>query len=80
MGMKQYSDVFQREKINGEVLVDMDDEMMKNDLGISAKLHRMRLLKVSRMLLLLNMHLLWIKDTFLSKKPQLTLEMRTHHY
>lgn len=45
--MKQYAAVFQREKINGEVLVDMDEEMMKGDLGIASKLHRMRLMKVS---------------------------------
>lgn len=44
--MKQYAAVFQREKINGEVLVDMDEEMMKGDLGIASKLHRMRLMKV----------------------------------
>lgn len=46
IGMKQYAEVFQREKINGEVLVDMDDEMMMGDLGIASKLHRMRLMKV----------------------------------
>ena len=44
--MKQYVEVFQRERIDGEVLADMDDEMMV-DLGISSKLHRMRLMKVS---------------------------------
>ena len=44
--MKQYVEVFQRERIDGKVLADMDDEMMV-DLGISSKLHRMRLMKVS---------------------------------
>ena len=46
--MKQYADVFHREMINGEVLVDMDEEMMEKDLGIGTKFHRMRLMKVSR--------------------------------
>lgn len=44
--MKQYVEVFQTERIDGEVLADMDDEMMV-DLGISSKLHRMRLMKVT---------------------------------
>ena len=48
IGMKQYSEVFQEERINGEVLADMDDEMMQSDLGISSKLHRMKLMKVRR--------------------------------
>ena len=43
--MKQYCDVFERERIDGEALADMDYEMM-TDLGISSKFHRMRLLKV----------------------------------
>ena len=43
--MKQYSELFERERIDGEVLADMDDEIMA-DLGISSKFHRMRLLKV----------------------------------
>jgi hypothetical protein len=47
MGMGQYVEVFERERISGEVLADMDDEMM-TDLGISSKFHRMRLLKVIR--------------------------------
>ena len=45
IGMKQYCDVFERERIDGEALADMDYEMM-TDLGISSKFHRMRLLKV----------------------------------
>ena len=48
IGMKQYSEVFQEERINGEVLADMDDEMMQSDLGINSKLHRMKLMKVRR--------------------------------
>ena len=43
--MTQYAEVFRKEKIDGEVLADMDHEMMA-DLGISSKFHRMRLMKV----------------------------------
>ena len=44
--MKQYTAKFQEELINGEVLAELDEEMMMGDLGISSKLHRMRLMKV----------------------------------
>ena len=44
--MSQYVEMFSKERIDGEVLADMDHEMMA-DLGISTKFHRMRLTKVS---------------------------------
>jgi hypothetical protein len=43
--MSQYVEMFSKERIDGEVLADMDHEMMA-DLGISTKFHRMRLTKV----------------------------------
>ena len=46
IGMKQYTAKFREELINGEVLAELDEEMMMGDLGISSKLHRMRLMKV----------------------------------
>ena len=48
VGMKQYMSRFQEEAINGEVLAELDEEMLQSDLGISSKLHQMRLMKVYR--------------------------------
>ena len=44
--MKQYTAKFQEEHIDGEALAELDDEMMRSDLGISSKFHRTRLMKV----------------------------------
>lgn len=46
MGMKQYQEVFKIEQVNGEILTECDDELLASDLGVSSKLHRMRLMKV----------------------------------
>lgn len=46
MGLKAYQERFEQEQVNGEILSECDEEVLKNDLGINSKLHRMRLLKV----------------------------------
>lgn len=46
MGFKLYQENFKREQVNGEILSECDEEVLTNDLGISSKLHRMRILKV----------------------------------
>ena len=46
MGLKQYQNKFKEEQMNGELLSDCDEDVLKNDLGVASKLHRMRLLKV----------------------------------
>jgi hypothetical protein len=46
MGLKSYQEKFEQEQVNGEILSECDEEVLKTDLGISSKLHRMRLLKV----------------------------------
>ena len=46
MGMKQYTEAFKNEDINGKVLLECDDSVLANDLRVSSKLHRIRLLKV----------------------------------
>ena len=46
MGLSQYKEHFKNEKVNGEILSECDDGMLSNDLCISSKLHRKRLLKV----------------------------------
>lgn len=46
MGFKSYQENFKREQVNGEILCECDEEVLTNDLGISSKLHRMRIMKV----------------------------------
>lgn len=46
MGMKQYTEAFKSEDINGKMLLACDDEVLTNDLKVSSKLHRIKLLKV----------------------------------
>ena len=41
-----YKDIFAAEQISGEVLVECDDEVLSNDLQITSKLHRMRILRI----------------------------------
>ena len=46
MGMEQYSEIFRQQQINGDILSDCDDELLRNELCISSRLHRMKLLSV----------------------------------
>ena len=46
MDLQRYSDLFMKEQITGELLMECDDGILSSDLGISSKLHRMRLLKI----------------------------------
>ena len=46
MSLKSYQDIFKREQVNGEILSECDEEVLSSDLGVSSKLHRMRLMKV----------------------------------
>ena len=46
MSLKLYQETFRREQVNGEILSECDEEVLMNDLGVSSKLHRMRLMKV----------------------------------
>ena len=46
MGLEKYSETFRQQQINGDLLSDCDDELLKNELTILSRLHRMRLLRV----------------------------------
>ena len=46
MGMEKYKDTFTREHINGELLLECDNAILEQDLGISVRLHRIRLMKI----------------------------------
>ncbi len=46
MGLEQYTPNFKLEQINGDILSGCDDAILKDELQVSSRLHRMRLLKV----------------------------------
>lgn len=44
--MSQYRDAFSVQHMNGDLMADVDEDMLKDDLHVKSRLHRMRLLKV----------------------------------
>ena len=46
MQLREYKGKFNTEVVSGAILVDIDDTILKDELGISSRLHRLRLLKV----------------------------------
>lgn len=46
MGLEQYTEVFREQQINGDILCDCDDELLRTELQIKSRLHRMRLMRV----------------------------------
>ena len=46
MGLEQYYNTFQVQQINGDILSECDEDILKNELQIASRLHRMRLLRV----------------------------------
>ncbi len=43
--LSQYVERFAKEKIDGEIFWLLDDDMLRDDLGISNRLHRLRILR-----------------------------------
>ncbi len=46
MQLTQYKEVFKQECIDGEILMELDDDDLQRELGIASKVHRIRLLRV----------------------------------
>lgn len=46
MDLGQYADKFHQEKVSGEILTELDDKVLSEELGVTSKLHRLRLLKI----------------------------------
>ena len=44
--LPQYKEAFAREEIDGEVLLELDDQVLQCELGINFKIHRIRLMKL----------------------------------
>ena len=46
LGLSQYKEVFSREKIDGALLLDLDNEILEYELMMESKLHRLKLMRV----------------------------------
>ena len=44
--LTKYKDAFICEEISGALLQDLDEEILETELGITSKLHRLKLLRV----------------------------------
>ena len=47
MELGQYRDSFSKENVCGEILLECDNEILKSDLGMVSRLHRVRIMKVT---------------------------------
>ena len=45
-GLSEHTEIFNEEQVNGEVLLECDEEVMEQDLGIKSKSHRLKLLSI----------------------------------
>lgn len=46
MGLNQYQETFQLEGIAGDILVELDEEVLQTELGVTSRIHRIKLLKL----------------------------------
>lgn len=46
MKLTEYAEIFERECVNGEMLADCEEDMLKVELAISNRLHRRRLMSL----------------------------------
>ena len=44
--LTQYKDIFINEEITGEILAELNEADLQNELGITSKIHRVKLMKV----------------------------------
>ena len=46
MGLSQYRDAFASERLSGEILAELNEDILQHELKITNKIHRLRLMKV----------------------------------
>lgn len=46
MKLTEYVTTFKEESIDGRMLFELDDEVMRNELGVNKKLHRLKILMI----------------------------------
>ena len=45
-GLGKYREAFETERVNGDILCELDEDILENDLGVSSRLHRIRIMKL----------------------------------
>ena len=48
MNLGMYKQSFRDQHISGDLMVELTDNMLRNDLGVKSDLHRLRIMKVIR--------------------------------
>ena len=46
LGLDKYKESFRRERIDGSILIELDDEILEKELGVDSKIKRIKLLRV----------------------------------
>jgi len=46
MDLTQYKENFSKEGITGDILAELDEDILLHELGVSSKIHRIRLMKI----------------------------------
>ena len=46
MNLSEYKEVFSKECITGEILLELDESILTNELCITNRIHRIRLMKI----------------------------------
>lgn len=46
LNLSQYKEVFEKEDVDGPLLSELDEDTLKNELGMTSKIHRKKLLLV----------------------------------
>lgn len=46
IGLSQYEPAFVKEEITGELLLECDQDLIQTELGITSKLHQMKLMRI----------------------------------
>ena len=45
-GMSQYRESFTREGVTGDILLECDEHILEQELGVSSRIHRIKLMKI----------------------------------
>ena len=46
MKLGEYKPKFESEQINGDIMLELDDSILEQELGVKTRIHRIRLMKI----------------------------------
>lgn len=46
MGLDQYQAIFEKEQIDGAILLECDEGVLEHELGVAMRLHRIKLMRI----------------------------------